>query len=228
MRPKSLLWCATALLLASCATPPLTLYTLGAPPIAADTAPLGRRPVVIAVARVTVPDELDTEDIVVRDGSTLRRSTRGRWASRLSLGITDRLTERLAERRPDALVTDRPLTDTPSVSRPGQHRPAGRDHRRRRDAGRRLDDRATRRRRPNVTRPRPFHRHGTGRDRPGCREAGGGRAGPTCRRDQYRPAVRRAGATSRTTSGPSATATGHVSMSSRVRITRIKGGDYSG
>ena len=72
------------------------------------------RPVVIAVARVTLPDELDTEDIVVRDGSTLRRSVRGRWASRLSLGITDRLTERLAERRPDALVTDRPLTDTPS------------------------------------------------------------------------------------------------------------------
>jgi uncharacterized lipoprotein YmbA len=114
MRPMSLLWCATALLLASCATPPLTLYTLGAPPIASDTVPLGKRPVVIAVARVTVPDELDTEDLVVRDGSTLRRSTRGRWASRLSLGITDRLTVRLAERRPDALVTDRPLTDTPS------------------------------------------------------------------------------------------------------------------
>jgi hypothetical protein len=114
MKPMSLLWCATALLLAGCATPPLTLYTLGAPPVATDFRPLGRRPVVIAVARVTVPDELDTEDIVVRDGSTLRRSVRGRWASRLSLGITDRLTERLAEQRPDALVTDRPLTDTPT------------------------------------------------------------------------------------------------------------------
>jgi uncharacterized lipoprotein YmbA len=103
-----------ALLLASCATPPLTLYTLGAPGGAADAAPLGARPIVIAVARVTVPDELDTEDLVVRDGSTLRRSTVGRWASRLSLGITDRVTQLLAERRPDALVTDRPLTDTPS------------------------------------------------------------------------------------------------------------------
>jgi uncharacterized lipoprotein YmbA len=115
MRRRPLLCCATAALLASCATPPLTLYTLGAPPSASDAAPLGRRPVVIAVARVTLPDQLDTEDILVRDGSTLRRSTRGRWASRLSLGITDRLTERLAQRRPDALVTDRPLTDTPSV-----------------------------------------------------------------------------------------------------------------
>ena len=50
----------------------------------------------------------------MRDGSTLRRSSLGRWASRLSLGITDRLTERLAERHPDALVTDRPLAETPA------------------------------------------------------------------------------------------------------------------
>ena len=52
--------------------------------------------------------------IVVRDGGTLRASRSGRWASRLSLGITDRLTQRLAEQRPAALVTDRPLTETPT------------------------------------------------------------------------------------------------------------------
>ena len=114
MRWMPVLWYASAVLLSSCGTPPLTLYTLGAPPVASEASPLGNRPVVIAVARVTVPDELDTEDLVVRDGSTLRRSTLGRWASRLSLGITDRVTQRLAERRPDALVTDRPLTDTPA------------------------------------------------------------------------------------------------------------------
>ncbi|HEY1412954.1 MAG TPA: PqiC family protein, partial [Rhodopila sp.] len=102
------------LLLAGCSAPPLTLYTLGTPPIASDAAPLGRHPVVIAVSRVTIPDELDTEDMLIRDGNTLRRSQRGRWASRLSLGITDRLTERLAARYPRALVTDRPLTETPS------------------------------------------------------------------------------------------------------------------
>jgi uncharacterized lipoprotein YmbA len=98
----------------ACGAPPLTVYTLGVPSGPSNAAPLGKKPVVIAVARVTVPDELDTEDIVLRDGSTLRRSQRGRWATRLSLGITDRLTERLAKRRPDALVTDRPLTDAPS------------------------------------------------------------------------------------------------------------------
>jgi uncharacterized protein len=102
------------LLLGSCAAPPLTLYTLGTPAVALDVAPLGPRPVVIAVARVTVPDELDTEDILVRDGRTLRRSQHGRWASRLSLGVTDRVTERLAARYPRALVTDRPLAETPS------------------------------------------------------------------------------------------------------------------
>ena len=104
------------LLLASCAAPPLTVYTLAAPVSAVDAAPAGRTKLVIAVARVSIPDALDTEDIVVRgDGSILRRSRSGRWASRLSLGITDRLTQRLAERRPDALVTDRPLSDAASL-----------------------------------------------------------------------------------------------------------------
>jgi uncharacterized lipoprotein YmbA len=130
MKPRLIVCCVA--FLGSCAAPPLTLYTLGTPSVStgaaplntqvgaaptgkgADAAPLGNRPIVIAVARVTIPDELDTEDIVVRDGSTLRRSRLGRWASRLSLGLTDRLTQRLAERRPDAVVTDRPLTDTPA------------------------------------------------------------------------------------------------------------------
>jgi uncharacterized lipoprotein YmbA len=106
---------AWVLLLASCAAPPLALYTLGTPPDTAGTVPLGAHPVVIDVARVALPDALDTQEIMVRDGSTLRRSSLGRWASRLSLGITDRLTQRLAERRPDVLVTDRPLAETPTL-----------------------------------------------------------------------------------------------------------------
>jgi uncharacterized lipoprotein YmbA len=105
---------AAALLLGSCAAPTLTLYTLGAAGVTSERAPLGNGSIVIAVARVTLPDELDTEDIVVRAGSTLRRSRLGRWASRLSLGITDRLTERLAARNPDAMVTDRPLAEAPA------------------------------------------------------------------------------------------------------------------
>jgi len=101
-------------LLAGCAGPPLKLYTLNVPSSVAETAPLGQSAVVIQVVRVTLPDELDSQDIVYRDGDILHRSQVGRWASRLSLGITDRLTERLAARRPDALVTDQPPAATPT------------------------------------------------------------------------------------------------------------------
>lgn len=103
-----------ALLLASCAGPPLKLYTLNVPSSVWETPPLGQGAVVIQVVRVTIPDELDSQDIVYRDGDILHRSQVGRWASRLSLGITDRLTERLAARRPDALVTDQPPAAAPT------------------------------------------------------------------------------------------------------------------
>jgi uncharacterized lipoprotein YmbA len=112
--PRAILSCTAAALLASCAAPPLTLYTLGAPAIAANGPPLGGKATVIEVRRVTLPDYLDTQDILVRHGNTLERSGRGRWASRLSLGITDLLTGRLAQRRPDALITDQPQTEAPS------------------------------------------------------------------------------------------------------------------
>ena len=68
----------------------------------------------IEIPRVTVPDELDNQDIVYRNGDILHRSDKGRWASRLSLGITARLAGRLAARRPDALVTDRAQVEAPT------------------------------------------------------------------------------------------------------------------
>jgi uncharacterized lipoprotein YmbA len=95
------------LLLAGCASPPLTLYTLSDEAGPGPAAPsLGAHPFVIEVARVTIPDDLDSEDIVLQDGSMLRRSKTGRWASRLSLEITSMLAQRLAARHPEALVTD--------------------------------------------------------------------------------------------------------------------------
>ena len=84
------------------------------PAAAAESAPLGGKPVVIEVRRVAIPDYLDTQDILVRAGSTLDRSREGRWASRLSLGATHFLAGRLAERRPDALVTDQPQIAPPN------------------------------------------------------------------------------------------------------------------
>ena len=91
--------------LAACAAPPLTLYTLS-DQTGTPAPPLGERPQVIEVARVTIPDDFDSEDILVHDGNVLQRSKTGRWASRLSLEITSLLTHVLAARNPNALVTD--------------------------------------------------------------------------------------------------------------------------
>ncbi len=99
-------------MLGSCASPAVTLYTLATLAQPGSMVPLGQHPIIIAVSRVALPDDLDTQDILVRKGSVLERSSTGRWASRLSLGITDLVTERLAETRPDALVTDQPQATT--------------------------------------------------------------------------------------------------------------------
>ena len=93
-------------LLSACAGPPLALYTLQVPQ--AGTARLPAMTRIVAVTRVSTPDALDSQDILVRQGAILRRSATARWATRLSLGITDLITARLAARYPDALVTDQP------------------------------------------------------------------------------------------------------------------------
>ncbi len=110
----ALLCGALAAVLTCCAGPSLVLYTLGAGHAAADGTGFARPPVIIAVDRVAIPDDLDTEDILVRSGASLLRSPRGRWASRLSIEVTNRVTAQLAQRRPDALVTSVPQSQTPS------------------------------------------------------------------------------------------------------------------
>lgn len=95
---------ALALLLAACASPPLKLYTLAAAPQDPDPPPQRSTGPVIVIDRVSLPGYLDTQDLVVRRGVVLERSLTGRWASRLSVGATDLVTNLLGMRRPDALV----------------------------------------------------------------------------------------------------------------------------
>ncbi|MBB2168995.1 membrane integrity-associated transporter subunit PqiC [Gluconacetobacter aggeris] len=98
-------------LLAACASPPVRFYTLGAPAIATGAVPVGAvtpATPTVAVARVTLPDYLDGQDLIARDGNRIERSATGRWASRLSLGATDLITARLAQSRTDLFVTDQP------------------------------------------------------------------------------------------------------------------------
>ena len=109
-----------ALALAGCAAaPPLRVYTLAAGPESAaeamnapDPSPPPGAPL-IEIARVSLPDSVDSRDLVVRRGDLLERSSTGRWASRLSLAATDLLTARLAKRRSDAWVTDQLQARTP-------------------------------------------------------------------------------------------------------------------
>jgi uncharacterized protein len=96
-----------ALLLVGCAAaPPLRLYTLGDPPVSKHAEPLPREAAVIEVDRLILPNDVDSEDILLRDGDVLKRSPTGRWVSPLSVLATDLVTSRLARRAPDALVTD--------------------------------------------------------------------------------------------------------------------------
>ncbi len=103
------------LLLAGCAGPPLTLYTLGGPAIGSGAGAAGPTARVVEIPRVTLPDYLDSQDILVRRGNVLQRSSQGRWASRLSLGVTGLITTRLAARYPAVLVTNQPQLETPSA-----------------------------------------------------------------------------------------------------------------
>jgi uncharacterized lipoprotein YmbA len=105
---------ALVLIIAGCASPRLSVYTLESTGELAAGKPLSSHSIVIEVRRVVVPDALDTQDILVRNGNQFERSPTGRWASRLSIAITHYLTGQLAARRPDALVTDQTQVETPN------------------------------------------------------------------------------------------------------------------
>ncbi len=104
--------CGSLLSLAGCASPPLRLYTLGVPSDANVSEPhLSARATTIAISRIILPDYLDSQDIITRQGEEILRSTRSRWATRLSIGVTDLLTNVLSNKRPSELITDQPLAD---------------------------------------------------------------------------------------------------------------------
>ncbi|MDE7547853.1 PqiC family protein [Acetobacter fabarum] len=108
--------CCPLLSLAGCASPPLRLYTLGVPSDANIGEPhLSSRAATIAISRVILPDYLDSQDIITRQGEEILRNTRARWATRLSLGVTDLLTNVLSNKRPSEMITDQPLADVTTM-----------------------------------------------------------------------------------------------------------------
>lgn len=96
----------TAVAVSACAARPLKLYTLNDPAALGPPGQLRPGAPVIEVDRLTLPDYIDTLDILLRHGSVLERSDGARWASRLSILATNLLTARLATRAPGTLVTD--------------------------------------------------------------------------------------------------------------------------
>jgi uncharacterized lipoprotein YmbA len=113
---RSPLWLFPGLVLilvASCTGPPTPrIYVLGDP---ADPAPVvevlpGRS--VIRLLPVSIPDYLDTRDILFRSGrNEVKASPTGRWAERLSTGVTHALVAALTTRLPGAdVVAEQPAT----------------------------------------------------------------------------------------------------------------------
>lgn len=100
------------LAVAGCASRPVSFYTLGAPAVERVLPPADNATPTVSVGRVTLPDYLDTQDMMLRDGNRIVRSQNGRWASRLSQGATDLLAAKLGQAWPHTFVTSQPQSGT--------------------------------------------------------------------------------------------------------------------
>jgi uncharacterized lipoprotein YmbA len=82
-------------------------YELGSPAPAAVTGTWSEAGLpIIELKTVSVPDYLDSSDILHRSGANeLVASPTGRWGERLSLGLTHALASALAKRLPQAVIT---------------------------------------------------------------------------------------------------------------------------
>jgi len=105
---RALLGIGFAATLAACAAPPLRLYTLGY--ATDDPAVVQPSPAhTLEITRIVLPDYLDTQDMIVRQGAVIRRSPSGRWAERLSSGMAELVSSTLRQRYPQIDIATRPL-----------------------------------------------------------------------------------------------------------------------
>ena len=102
--------------LAGCAAPPLHVYTLNTPLHHEVVKPsLSPHAAIISISHVVIPDYLDTQDILLRHGTEIHRNPSSRWASRLSIGITNLITNEIASFHPSELVTDQTFIGNPTL-----------------------------------------------------------------------------------------------------------------
>lgn len=96
-------------------TPPPRNYVLSTPvePVAGVVKEDGRP--VVELRTLSVPDYLDTTDILQRDGrNELKASTTGRWGERLSVGMAHALVVSLSRRMPSLLITRSAISGQPA------------------------------------------------------------------------------------------------------------------
>jgi uncharacterized lipoprotein YmbA len=102
--------------LAGCSSSPQpSTYVLSAPvdPVAGVRDEAGRP--VVELPTVSLPDYLDSMDILLRDGrNELKPSATGRWGERMSVGITHALEGSLARHLPGVLVVHSALSGQPA------------------------------------------------------------------------------------------------------------------
>ncbi|MDI2112890.1 PqiC family protein [Commensalibacter nepenthis] len=104
-------------LLMGCAAPSLQYYTLTEGNIAPKPAQAfnaANNASVIYIARVTVPDYLNTTDITTRTGTELNHSVNGRMSSILSVGATGLITNLLTDKNPHLWITDEAPASPPA------------------------------------------------------------------------------------------------------------------
>lgn len=95
--------------LGGCSAPPLKYYTFNASNENQSLNQINHystsTPTII-VAPITIPDYLDTTDIVTRHNNNLNHSINGRMSSVLSVAVTDFVTQSLANKNPTLFITN--------------------------------------------------------------------------------------------------------------------------
>lgn len=108
---------STLFILGGCSAPPLKYYTFNENIINQSTNKITQysetSPTII-ITPITVPDYLDTTDIVTRENSSLHHSVNGRMSSVLSVAVTDYVTHLLSIKNPTLFITNQRQVGMPT------------------------------------------------------------------------------------------------------------------
>ncbi len=108
---------STLFILGGCSAPPLKYYTFNENIINQSTNKITQysetSPTII-ITPITVPDYLDTTDIVTRENSSLHHSVNGRMSSVLSIAVTDYVTHLLSVKNPTLFITNQRQVGMPT------------------------------------------------------------------------------------------------------------------